>query len=222
MERFTEFDFGITEIASMFNLDVRIEEGFEDIVRSRFDLEGLEADEDDVAGMRCVVAAVEKDASDLIASALSDEQFVALWTAMIGHAFGFEARELTGRGLMERIRLCCREFVDVYGPGRVDSAPEWNSPAARDTVLAVLRDTDFGSLPLRYLGAGFDAVAMRSGLEAVVKSVSAELGFRLLLRAVTGNLLRMAPELWARYRALFDTFSYGAEMLPLYDLVLEA
>ncbi|MCY0926355.1 hypothetical protein OTB20_09080 [Streptomyces sp. H27-H1] len=180
--RFTEFDFGLTRLAGAFHQDWRHSGEPEDVV-----LETVHSRE--------TVAALERDVSLMIGSVLSDGQIKLLWTAATGGDYRFGPSE-SGRDLLRRFLQVSHDRQRTHGSVPPETDQEWDAPLLRDRVLRAVEAAPF-------------SVELREVLAVCVRTLSAELAFRLLLRLHLAAFARIAPAAWVEYQKLGGAFALG-------------
>ncbi|MFJ6797777.1 hypothetical protein [Streptomyces sp. NPDC091268] len=192
-ERFTDFDFGLTRLASAFHQDWGYAGEAEDVA-----LEGIGSSEG--------AAALEHDASLLIGSALSDGQIELLWEAVTSENYLFGADE-SGRDLLRRFQAVGRDWQRTHGSARPETDPQWEDPQLRDRVLRAVE-----AAPL--------AAELREVLAVCARTLSAELAFRLLLRLHVAGSVPVAAAAWAEYQEVNAAFALGEYVIETVEYLV--
>ncbi|MEU0786830.1 hypothetical protein ABZ341_35350 [Streptomyces sp. NPDC006173] len=209
MERFTSFDFGLSGLAALFHEDWILTGGVEEVVDSYLSVgEAPVADE----AQQKETAALERDVAELAGSSLSEGRIEMLFSMSTAWNYPFQGDE-TGRVLLGRIGRACRRWKAIYGWVPLEADAAWSSQAIVNEVCDVIAKTPL-QLPeefRRYFRS--EVSELRDALDACVRSASAELAFRLLLRIHVANFIPVDRSAWARYRGIACRLALGEDLL---------
>lgn len=209
MERFTTFDFGLSGLTALFHEDWIHVGGVEEVVYSYLSVG--EAPVADEAQLKAA-AALECDVAELDASSLSDGAIEMLFSTSTSWNYRFQGEE-TGRILLGRIGRACRRWQATYGRVSAEADAGWSSQVVVDVVCDVISKTPL-QLPgefRRYFGS--EVSELRDALDACVRSASAGLAFRLLLRIHAANFIPVAHSSWLKYEEIADRLVLGEELM---------
>ncbi|MFJ8601563.1 hypothetical protein ACIREM_23190 [Streptomyces shenzhenensis] len=209
MERFTSSDFGLSGLAALFHEDWIHVGGVEEVVYSYLSVgEAPVADE----AQQKEAAALERDVAELAGSSLSDGRIEMLFSMSTSWNYRFQGDE-TGRILLGRIGRACRRWQAIYGCVPVEADAAWSSQVVVNEVCDVIAKTPL-QLPgefRRYFGS--EVSELRDALDDCVRSASADLAFRFLLRIHVANFIPVDHSAWVRYEGIACRLALGEDLL---------
>ncbi|TXL90353.1 hypothetical protein [Streptomyces sp. IB2014 016-6] len=192
--RFTEDDFGITHLASMFHQDWRRSGNARDLV-VRYVAEVSEP----------YVLALAVDARRLAASDAADV-VAAVWECATGPYYSLRRESKNGLEWMREILGICEIALDRTGPHSedvVDGSPYF------DLMGRVVGEIDAVGLALSEAVSVDSPTATASALRACAVDISPELAFRVLLRGLMEYSIEIDRDDYLRFEELGKRFSYG-------------
>ncbi|MFE4608472.1 hypothetical protein ACFRK5_08935 [Streptomyces niveus] len=209
MERFTSFDFGLSGLTALFHEDWIHVGGVEEVVYSYLSVG--EASVADEAQLKAA-AGLERDVAELTASSLSDGAIEMLFSTSTSWNYRFQG-DVTGRVLLGLIDGVCRRWQATYGRVSAEADAAWSSRGVVDVVCDVIAETplQLSEEFRRYFGS--EVSEMRDALEACVRSASADLAFRILLRIHVANFIPVDRSAWVRYLEIADRLELGEDLM---------
>lgn len=211
VEKFTESDFGLTELSGTF---LNEDWGYGG-VKEQVVLHFLTPGQGFQIGLRRRQAAeaLRLDVAAMLASPLEDRQIELLWTLATDGCYGFRSDE-SGRDFLNAVHAVCVQWQELHGAVSLNSEANLTSPEVLECVLSLIAGT-----PLIF-PAGFRAERQpavgesRIALDECARSISAEFAFRFLLRIHMGSGIPVDRSWWGRYQE-------AARMLSLGEFVIE-
>jgi hypothetical protein len=224
MERFTDFDFGLTHVAEGFHQDWTHAGSVEGVARLYLPRPEDEGEAPFLWSGQLEAAALADDVAQVLGSPLSDDQVSLLWVAATD-GFALTSAGL-GRDILRRIGAVCHEWQREFGVVPPEDSPDWHAPeiAARVREAISGATLKFGSRDeWKFATSDLDAVNrdVRQALELLARSVTPDLALRLLLRVHLGSGLTVDKASWTRYERLAADFSYGEFLLSSLDYLVE-
>ncbi|OKI25144.1 hypothetical protein [Streptomyces sp. CB03911] len=206
----TEFDFGITRIASEFH---------QDWVLVSPDAGSIVAEYLATQHGTLLVSALERDASSLARSAMPDSRLSDLWNASTDGNHLLPPGHSGGRAWMAEVANLSRQRLrQLQGPGHTESHEAGQSTKNRRNLTEVTRLTESLAPHLaasvgrnwRHAEAPID---LHATLVECANIVSPELAFRLLLRILVASFVQVDQEILKEIRRLGQSFDYGEFVL---------